>query len=309
MYTIPVGRIFVFTMSDELSSQRITRSVSHSRSSSISSDKDNVPTEFGKNYKDKDNVPTFSEWSNLDQQSNAVLTIQSMLSALPTESPVERAIISAVNYLAEAHVKLLSEYKTLKNKVAGLSEQAGDSVIASNQALQYTRRDTLVVTGIPFTSGEDPEKLKGDLATQLSSSGVTVTDNDFSAYHRNGNKLIEKEIANKTGDGTRKIIIPPSVTVRFRNSNLKDRVIRGYKNFDSENKRPKKIRVFQSTTPYYSNLKKDISNFFRDDDTIKREIRWIHWRSPSCGMAVKCKDGSYFQGIHCMEDLLEQIKK
>ena len=82
-----------------------------------------------------------------------------MLSALPHETPFEKAIISAVNYLAEAHVKLLSDYKTLRNKVAGLSEQSGKSVIASNQALQYTRRDTLVVTGIPFTAGEDPEQL------------------------------------------------------------------------------------------------------------------------------------------------------
>ena len=204
---------------------------------------------------------------------------------------------------------MLSEYKTLKNKVAGLTEQAGESVVASNQALQYTRRDTLVVTGIPFTAGEDPEKLKGDLATQLSSSGVRVAGDDFNAYHRNGNKLIQKEVADKTTGGKKMITFPPSVTVRFRNSNLKDRVIRGYKNFDTANNRPKKIRVFQSTTPYYSNLKKDISNFFMDDDTNKRDIRWIHWRSPSCGIAVKCKDGSYFQGIHCMNDLLEQMNK
>ena len=131
----------------------------------------------------------------------------------------------------------------------------------------------------------------------------------FNAYHRNGNKLIQKEVADKTTGGKKMITFPQSVTVRFRNSNLKDRVIRGYKNFDTANNRPKKIRVFQSTTPYYSNLKKDISNFFRDDDTNKRDIRWIHWRSPSCGIAVKCKDGSYFQGIHCMNDLLEQMNK
>ena len=115
-------------------------------------------------------------------------------------------------------------------------------------------------------------------------------------------------ITDKAGKD-KEIKIPPSITVRFKNSNLKDSVMRIYKIFDSTRKAPKKIRVFQSTTPYYSNLKKDISKFFKEDEDHKCDIQWIHWRSPSCGMAVKCKNGTYFGGIHCMEDLIQQINK
>ena len=308
MYTIPVA-IFMMT-EQEVKGQRITRSrsssISHSRNSSVSSsNKDNAPTEFVTRI--NAGIQPDSEWGNVDQQSNAVKTIQSMLGALPADTAFEKAIVNAVNYLADSHIKLLSDYKSLANKVAGIASQSGESVIASNQALQYTRRDTLVVTGIPFSAGEDPEQLKGKLATELSASGVSVSNNDFSAYHRNGNKMIEKQITDRSTGDTKKIIVPPSVTVRFKNSNQKDRVIRGYKNFDRQKNQPKKIRVFQSITPYYSNLKRDISTYFKEDETVNKEILWVHWRSPSCGMAVKCKDGTYFHGIHCMQDLIEQF--
>ena len=276
-------------MADITTSQIITRS----RHSSLNSNSTNEPVRHGQDV----------TWSDFDQQGSAIKTIQTLLEAIKTESPFEIAMVQAVNHLAECHVKLLSDVKSLTQKVTLLSTQTGESVISSNQALQYSRRDTVVVTGMPYTTGEKPEVLGKTLATELSNSGVTVSENDFGAYHRNGNKIKTKVIKDRSGT-EREIKIPPSVTVRFNHSNLKDNVIRNYKNFDSTKRVPKKIRVYQSTTPYYSNLKKEVSKFLTEEADIRREIQWVHWRSPTCGIAVKCKDGTYYGGIHCIDDLL-----
>ena len=213
-------------MSDSTTSQIITRS----RHSSLNSNA-NEPIRHGQDL----------NWSDFDQQGSAIKTIQTLLGAIKTESPFEIAMVQAINHLADCHVKLLSDVKTLTQKVTGLSAQAGESVIASNQALQYSRRDTVVVTGMPYTTGEKSEVLGKTLATELSNSGIKVSESDFGAYHRNGNKIKTKVITDRSGV-EKEIKIPPSlsVTVRFNHSNLKDNVIRNYKNFDSTKKAPKK---------------------------------------------------------------------
>ena len=76
------------------------------------------------------------------------------------------------------------------------------------------------------------------VSTELSKSGIAVSKSDFSACHRNSNKNKKvKDSKNKD------VVLPQTITVRFNSSNKKDDVLKKYKNYDSNAKKHKKIRV------------------------------------------------------------------
>ena len=162
---------------------------------------------------------------------------------------------------------------------------------------QYSRRNNLVLTGIEYKKEtETYENLCNTVAEELSTSGVKVNNNDFSACHRNGNKV--KVITQKG----KRVKVPPSVTVRFYNSNKKDLVLRSYKNYNDG--KPKPIKVIQSLNNYYQTLKSNISNFCREKDV---KILWMHWRSSSAGLCLKFDDGTIMSRIHSMADFTKQF--
>ena len=72
---------------------------------------------------------------------------------------------------------------------------------------QYSRRSTVVLSGLTSQKTESPDSLKSSVCNVLSdTSGVTVKQRDLQACHRNG----------KPSDPSK----PPSVTVRFFDFNL-----------------------------------------------------------------------------------------
>ena len=142
---------------------------------------------------------------------------------------IETALVTAVKFLANSHSKLRSDYKILSSKLNNVTKVSDANTVTAEQALQYTRRDTVIVTGLPYSTGERPEVLQETVATALSASGVNVTGADFSAYHRNGKSAKTKTITDKKTGLKKDIVIPPTVTVRFRTSNMKDSVLRNLK--------------------------------------------------------------------------------
>ena len=153
-----------------------------------------------------------------------------------------------------------------------------------------------------ISSGETIEGPAGTVCSELSKAGTNVSANDFSAIHRNGklNKTIQVN--------GKDIQVPPSITVKLKNLNKKDAVLRGYKNYipgksANEKGKPRNIRVYQSLTEYYKALK-DVIN---TKCGTTHPIRWIHWRSPTCGLAVKLKNGRLLTKIHCVSDFEDQM--
>ena len=73
---------------------------------------------------------------------------------------------------------------------------------------------------------ETYNSLSTNVASELSKSGVKVSNSDFAACHRNGNKI---KTVKRSG---REVVTPPSITVKFVNANKKDSVLKGYKNFE-----------------------------------------------------------------------------
>ena len=169
------------------------------------------------------------------------------------------------------HVLLLS---TSCSAMAG-SVDAVETNIAKTD--QYSRRDTVVVTGVDYKpETEMYNSLSDTVAEEMRKPGVQVNSSDFSACHRNGEK--HKQIT-RNGKTTK---VPPSITVRFYSSHKKDNLLFRYKNY--ENNKPKKVKIVQSLNNYYHQLKGSTSNFCSENDI---GVKWIHWRSSSAGLCIK----------------------
>ena len=112
------------------------------------------------------------------------------------------------------------------------------------------------MSGLELEEGETSVQLEGKVAGILSDSGTAVKVSDFNHYHRNSRK--DKIIKNREGV---EIKIPPTDTVVFQKGSKKDDVLRGYKNFDSASRKRKKVTLYQSLSPYYNKLRKEMSGF------------------------------------------------
>ena len=201
----------------------------------------------------------------------------------------------------EILLTLTNQVKFLTNRNNNVSDNIDKVESDIARCDQYSRRNTVVVTGLDFKSNESHDELTENVASEISKCGIHVAKHDFSACHRNSNRPIS--VTNdKTGKTTN---IPPSVTVRFYDSYKKDTILHKYRNY--EHNKPKKVRVYQSLNNYYTNLKKKITSFCLDNEI---EIRWIHWRSQSSGFCVKVSDkdeSRVISKIFSMGDFTQQV--
>ena len=143
-------------------------------------------------------------------------------------------------------------------------------------------------------------------AESLSQSGEPVAVSDMSAVHRNskGNRTIRGKV------------VPPSVTVRFSNINKKDNVLKRYRNYDSVKRTPRDIKIYQSLSKHYADLRSTIVDLFKcETNDVKHGIlncgmtlKWCTYQSPSSGFAVKFSNGDYFNKIHVWYDFVKQFQ-
>ena len=238
-------------------------------------------------------VVTRSMNSNMSNVPVSTFNVQNALSEDVANTPLWSSLADFVptttteTMLAQCISSLLGEIKSLNKKVSDLSQQVGgiaeDQIVIEQTAAkaeQYHRRDTIIVAGLDMSPNETPDQLKNTVADVLSKSGTGVYAENFSAIHRNG-----KEYKTVTKDD-KEFQIPPSITVKFSNISKKDDVLRTYKNYDRTSNKKRKICVYQSLSPYYKLLKDEINTICKERSLA---IAWVHWRSPTCGIAVKLK--------------------
>ena len=98
----------------------------------------------------------------------------------------------------------------------------------------------------------------------------------------------------------------------------KDSVLRGYKNFDVAKQQPRQVKVYQSLTPHYSELRNTIVNFFASDaDPVtkfgisnhNKQLKWAVYQSPSAGIVVKLRSNEYMRDIHVWDDFISEFGK
>ncbi len=259
------------------------------------------------------NASPSTQSANISAATATLDTISKMINDLTPTSQFEEGVKTCISLLASQLTEIKIDNAKRQQEVLFRHKSVMENVDRLNLSVvkneQYTRRDTVTVVGLPFPQAagvESQSELCTKVATELSKSGETVTVSDLSAVHRNSKA--NRSIKGKT--------VPPSVTVRFCKVNKKDNVVRGYKNFDSTNKRPRDVKVYQSLSHHYSTLRRTMFNFFnaKPDNTDfgpivnnGLKVKWVTYQSPTSGFAFKLETGQYFNGIHMWYNFVDLI--
>ena len=161
-------------------------------------------------------------------------------------------IVGQLREIKVAQTNLHKDHVKINDRINTHCDQAYNTFCDHELSIvkmeQYTRRDTITVLGLQKTDTETTESLTKRVASTLSNSSVEVKPTDLSVVHRNSKS--DRIIRGKT--------IPPSITARFNSINLKDEVIRKYKNFDHTKSQPRECRIYNSLSPHYTELRKNI---------------------------------------------------
>ena len=239
--------------------------------------------------------------------------LQNMCSELKADTAFEKGMQKLVSLLIsqmkEIKVDLVNKHDEGLYRHSQLTRTVDDMAMSVVKSEQYTRRDVLTVVGLPKSDGPETEtELTTKVVEILSQSGEEVKPTDLSACHRNARN--NRVIRGKT--------IPPSVTVKFDKINKKDKVLRQYKNFDSENRKARDVRVYQSLSEHYTSVRKSILDFFNSDKNSKDygriynpglKVKWVTYQSPTAGFAIKLQTGEYFKGVHMWHEFVENLLK
>lgn len=239
--------------------------------------------------------------------------LQNMCSELKADTAFEKGMQKLVSLLIsqmkEIKVDQVNKHDEGLYRHSQLTRTVDDMAMSVVKSEQYTRRDVLTVVGLPKSDGPETEtELTTKVVEILSQSGEEVKPTDLSACHRNARN--NRVIRGKT--------IPPSVTVKFDKINKKDKVLRQYKNFDSENRKARDVRVYQSLSEHYTSVRKSILDFFNSDKNSKDygriynpglKVKWVTYQSPTAGFAIKLQTGEYFKGVHMWHEFVENLLK
>ena len=238
--------------------------------------------------------------------------LEGKLATLRTIQPILEGIVSddpAINSLKSVLTILTAQVVEIKSDVFASNIDQHQTIVRTAKTERYSRWNTTVLVGLPVGSSESdnsPGKLVENVAKKLTTvSGVSVKPSDLSAVHRNAQP---KPTSNRNTRGKKPN--PPSVTVCFYNSNLKDNVLMKYRNYDTSKKQSRDVRLYQSLSKFYSNLKDQISSVL-ESKLGKDKVKWIHWRSQSTGFVVRLKDpdNTTFKNISCLQDFEREFSK
>ena len=237
--------------------------------------------------------------------------IKAMLTAVNAESEFEKSMKTVVSLLIgqmkEWRVDQFKKQHDDLYRHQKLTQTMDDMTLSVVKSEQYTRRDVVTVVGLPLPEGPEPQsELATKVSEVLSHSGEEVKPADLSACHRNARN--NRTIKGKT--------VPPSVTVKFNNITKKDNVLRKYKNYDSENHKPRDVKCYQSLSEHYVSVRKSIFDFFNSNADSREfqpiynpglKVKWVTYQSPTSGFAIKLQSGEYFKGVHIWKDFVDKL--
>ena len=171
-----------------------------------------------------------TEISNVLEGKLATLrTLQPMLDSITTSDP-------AITTLKTVLTILTAQMIEFKTEAVGSSINQHSNMVRTVKTEQYSRRNTTILVGLPVDSSESDTsqgKLIDNVVKKLTTvSGVNVKSSDLSAVHRNA----KPKASSSTSRPNTRQTPPPSITVCFYNSNLKDNVLMKYSNYDKPKK-------------------------------------------------------------------------
>ena len=271
----------------------------------------NYPPPYSQGYQPPTRASSANDFErHLAGVTDTIDSLAPLLAALKPSTDFEQGVVNYMRLVTAQlrelkidHSKLRDEF-TFRNR--SYTEHLDNLYTSCVKSEQYTRRDTINVVGLAMSENESQDNLCSKIADSLSQSGEVVTVSDMSAVHRNarGNKTIRGKV------------VPPSVTVRFCNINMKDNVLKRYRNYDSAKNAVRDVRIYQSLSKHYSDLRSTILDLFKCDPADEKhgllncgmQLKWCTYQSPTSGFAIKLSNGDYFNKIHVWYDFVKQFQ-
>ncbi len=247
----------------------------------------------------------FSVDRKIDADTVTVDGLLPVIDALKPQSEFELGVTNVlrllVGHLKEIKLDQFKQTQTTENTFCQVDQGMVGLTKAVVKGEQYNRRDTITMVGLPKAADETEATLTTKVAQHLSATGETVTSQDFTAVHRNGKD--DREVRGKK--------VPPSITVKFHSISKKDSILKNYKNYDEAAKQPRKVKLYQSLSPHYAQLRRSIIKFFDTanvGENFGKELQWVTYQSPTAGLAVKLKSKEYFRDVHVVDDFVLQFR-
>lgn len=185
----------------------------------------------------------------MNELSTAVCKLLDEVTSLTTELDQVKGELHEINYKQDHQVNFNNRTEQLVN---GLTNKLDARSLVIEDLQQYTRRNCVVVTGVPEVGGENTD----DIIVQLSNDKMKVplTETDLDRTHR---------IGNRTGDKPRPIV------VKFSRYNTRYKFIKSRKNLKGT-----KIGVQELLTPYTQHLLKRAKELVASSRHIKSVWTW-----------------------------------
>lgn len=145
---------------------------------------------------------TFSNF--MAEFKNSMGDIQTQLASLKSEASttVSESRLNKIDILetqlAGLAVKVFNFFEVMNNRFFDIEQKVDE-----NQ--QYSRRNCLLLHGVPEMADEDATKVA--LQVFKEKLGVTIEESQIDRAHRIGNKKKKRTVANAVKEGTRPIII------------------------------------------------------------------------------------------------------
>ena len=278
----------------------------------MSNSKSNKVVSVGSPVKDYMRVSD-SDASLLDPSWNPHILSHSLASSFETMDVVTNMVNElkpGSNSNFQASIKnvlqlMCAQFTSMKQAIESFEirfmQMNKQSLINSERAAQYSRRSTLIVSGLQMDDGENQSTLQNNVCQLLSDSGVSVKAVDLSHCYRNSGK--PRKVPTKDGKSK---MLPPSITVSFVKSSKKDNVLKSYSNFNSSTRKRKPVTISQSLTPYFNKFRRSLSDHLSTCCDVVGRCKWIHYRSPTSGFCIKTEK-NHFTNIFCITDLTDQI--
>jgi len=198
---------------------------------------------------------------------------------------------------SEATVRRLMEAEQMIGQLKSENEQNQRETSALRERVEqlegYSRRSTMIMTGLPYNEDENLEKEVCEIINEAKVYKDFEIDQSYvSNVHRNGRFDPNKEK-------------PPSVTVVFVRSMDKDRLFRGkgkFKaNLNGEGKRFGKfgkVNIHHAMSEGTRQQKRRLEAF--------DEVEWVDYRGVTQGFAVKMVNEQFHRGIQGVNDFMSK---
>ena len=230
---------------------------------------------------------------------------ESDLSVLADSDNVNLYIIKLLQQVIisnkETNQKLLksdNRVAELENRCSDLKEELSHRTVEINDLKhkvltleQYSRRSTIIMTGVPF---EKDEKLEEKVGKVVNDTNILNHDIDFtfiSHVHRNKQK--------EQKEGQEGPPPPPSITLQLVRSSDVDKLF--YNKKKLREFYGNKINIFHAMSKGTIDQKSKIENC--------AEVAWVDYRGHSQLFAVKLLNGDFLKGVKDLPDLESKVGK